>query len=197
LTTVTFILLLIAAYLVGAIPTGVLLTRLVGAGDVRKSGSGNIGATNVYRVAGRGVGIATLGGDILKGVIPVVAAQQLHGSTTQVALVACVAFLGHCYPVYLGFRGGKGVATALGIFLVLSPKAVLFAALLFVVLVWKWRYISLGSICAAGVIPFLVHYVERLTPLTLATLMIAAMVIWRHRSNIQRLVNGTENRFKA
>jgi len=197
MTTTTFLLLLITAYLIGAIPTGVLLTRLVGAGDVRKSGSGNIGATNVYRVAGRGVGIATLIGDILKGVTPVVVALQLHGSAPQVATTACVAFLGHCYPVYLGFRGGKGVATALGIFLVLSPKAVLLASLLFVVLVWKWRYISLGSICAAAVIPFLVHYFERLLPMTLATLLIAAMVIWRHRSNIQRLINGTENRFKA
>ncbi len=197
MTTATFVLMLIAAYLVGAIPTGVVLTRLIGAEDVRKSGSGNIGATNVYRVAGKGVGVATLAGDILKGLLPVVVALYLAGSNLQVASVACAAFFGHCYPVYLGFRGGKGVATALGIFLVLSPKAVAIAGALFVVLVWKWRYISLGSICAAASIPLLVQVFEGRIELTVATLLIAGMVIWRHRSNIQRLVNGTENRFKA
>jgi len=197
LTITAFILLLIAAYLVGAIPTGVVLTRLVGAEDVRKSGSGNIGATNVYRVAGRGVGIATLVGDILKGVLPVVVAIQLQGSDAQVATIAAVAFLGHCYPVYLGFRGGKGVATALGIFLVLSPPAVGIAGLVFILLVWKFRYISLGSISAAATIPFLVHAFEQRLPLTLSSLMIAVMVIWRHRSNIQRLIGGTESKFKA
>jgi len=192
-----FILLLISAYLVGAIPTGVVLTRLIGADDVRKSGSGNIGATNVYRVAGKGVGIATLLGDILKGFLPVLAAHYLQGSNLQIAAVACAAFFGHCYPVYLGFKGGKGVATALGIFLVLSPKAVAIAGALFVAIVWKWRYISLGSVCAAASIPLLVYFFNCHVELTIATLLIAAMVIWRHRSNIQRLVNGTENKFKA
>jgi len=193
--TLHFILLLIAAYLVGAIPTGVVLTRLIGADDVRKSGSGNIGATNVYRVAGRWVGVATLLGDIIKGIVPVIVAIQMQGSSTQVASVASIAFLGHCYPIYLGFRGGKGVATALGIFMVLSPKGVAIAAALFVVLVWKFRYISLGSICAAGSIPFLVFAFEKQIPLTAAAVLIAGMVIWRHRSNIQRLVAGSENRF--
>lgn len=197
MTNLHFILFLCAAYLVGAIPTGVVLTRLIGAEDVRKSGSGNIGATNVYRVAGKGVGIATLVGDILKGVLPVVLALHLEASTAQVAWIAIVAFLGHCYPVYLGFRGGKGVATALGIFLVLSPKSVAIAAILFVFLVWKCRYISLGSISAAAAAPVLVHLFEKQLLLTFATLLIAGMVIWRHRGNIQRLVNGTENKFKA
>lgn len=197
MNTATFCLLLVGAYLVGAIPTGVVLTRLIGAEDVRKSGSGNIGATNVYRVAGRGIGVATLIGDILKGVLPVVVALQVQGTTGQVATVACVAFLGHCYPVYLGFKGGKGVATALGIFLVLSPAAVLVAAAVFVFLVWKYRYISLGSVSAAASIPFLVLYFEQQLSLTIATILIAGMVIWRHRANIQRLRNGTENKFKA
>jgi len=195
MTTLYFILLLIVAYLVGAIPTGIVLTRLIGAEDVRKSGSGNIGATNVYRVAGRSVGVATLLGDIIKGVVPVIVAMQMHGSPVQVASVASVAFLGHCYPVYLGFRGGKGVATALGIFMVLSPIGVAIASALFVVVVWKSRYISLGSICAAASIPFLVFAFERQLPVTLASVLIAGMVIWRHRGNIQRLINGSENRF--
>ena len=192
------ILIILAAYLVGAIPSGVVLTRLTGAGDVRSSGSGNIGATNVYRVAGRKLGIMTLLGDILKGVLPVLLAVKWGQlPVEQVAMVAAAAFLGHCYPVYLGFKGGKGVATALGIFIVLSPLAVLCVVPIFIVLVAIWRYISLGSICAAATVPALVFYFERSMPLLYATLFIATMVIWRHRENISRLLNGTENRFRA
>jgi len=193
-----FPLILIAAYLIGAIPCGVLLTRLTGAGDVRQSGSGNIGATNVYRVAGRRLGILTLVGDALKGLLPVLFAVQLGTfSPTEIALTAAATFLGHCYPVYLGFKGGKGVATALGIFLVLSPLAVLGALLVFVALLWKWRYVSLASVSAAAVTPLLVYLVEGSIPLLLGTLFISAMVILRHRGNIERLINGTENRFRA
>lgn len=188
---------LLAAYLIGAIPTGVLLTRLAGAGDIRRSGSGNIGATNVYRVAGRGLGIATLVGDALKGIIPLLIARGLNFSPEQTAMVAAAAFLGHLYPVYLGFKGGKGVATALGIFLVLSPPAVAIAAGLFALLLWKWRYVSLGSISAAATVPPLVYLFTRSLPFLLASLFIAAMVIVRHRENIQRLLTGSENRFKA
>ena len=193
----TLALAILAAYLIGAIPTGVILTRLVGGEDVRKAGSGNIGATNVYRVAGKKLGIMTLVGDILKGLLPVLAAASAGFSAKGIALVAGAAFVGHCYPVYLGFKGGKGVATALGIFLVLSPPAVALAALLFVTLVWKWRYVSLGSICAAGAIPILVLLFEANTSLFAASLFIGGMVIWRHRSNIQRLLSGTENKFSA
>ncbi|MEJ2699915.1 MAG: glycerol-3-phosphate 1-O-acyltransferase PlsY [Desulfuromonadales bacterium] len=192
------ILALLASYLIGAIPTGVLLTRLTGAGDVRQSGSGNIGATNVYRVAGRRLGILTLVGDALKGVIPVlVAASVLHFPDLHVGLVALAAFLGHCFPVYLGFKGGKGVATALGVYLVLSPLAVLVAFLLFALILWKWRFVSLASISAAAAIPFLVFLFQRSPALLGVSLAISALVIFRHRANIQRLINGTENRFKA
>ncbi len=192
----TLFLLICAAYLIGAIPTGVILTRTLGGEDIRKVGSGNIGATNVYRVAGRKLGIITLVGDCLKGVIPLVIAQQgfaLHG--IPLAAIALAAFLGHCYPVYLGFKGGKGVATALGIFLVLSPLSVLGALVVFVIVLWVWRYISLASITAAAVIPFLIFLLEASLPRFIATLMIATIVIWRHRANIERLRNGTENKF--
>jgi len=192
----TLVLLICAAYLIGAIPTGLLLTRMLGGEDIRKAGSGNIGATNVYRVAGRKLGIITLAGDCLKGVIPLVVAQQVFGLTGNgLALVAMAAFIGHCFPVYLGFKGGKGVATALGIFLVLSPWAVLGALLVFIAVLWKWRFISLASISAAAIIPFLVMLISRSLPLFGATLLIAALVIWRHRANIERLRAGTENRF--
>ncbi len=189
---------LLAAYLIGAIPTGVVLTRLTGAGDVRQVGSGNIGATNVYRNFGRRLGVLTLVGDALKGFLPLLLVILYAGFTdTQIATVAALLFLGHCYPVYLGFKGGKGVATALGIFAVLSPLTLIPALVIFVGVVWKWRYISLGSICAAGSMPLLVFLVERSLPLLAATLFIAAMVIFRHRSNIERLSNGTESKFRA
>lgn len=192
----SFPLSIVLAYLIGAIPCGIVLTRLFGKEDIRQAGSGNIGATNVYRVAGRGLGIATLIGDALKGVLPTLFAAQATGfSPAQVALIAAATFLGHLYPVYLCFKGGKGVATALGIFLVLSPKAVLIAFAVFALVLWKWRYISLGSISAAAAIPWLVLAFEGSAWLFVATLFIAAMVIVRHRGNIERLRNGSENKF--
>lgn len=191
-------LMLLAAYLIGAIPTGVLLARIAGMGDIRQAGSGNIGATNVYRVAGRRLGILTLVGDALKGVLPLLVVLNWPGiSETGIALTAAATFLGHCYPVYLGFKGGKGVATALGIFLILSPLAVLGALLVFAAMLWRWRYVSLASIGAAAATPLLVFLVEGSLPLLFATLFIGAMVILRHRTNIERLRNGTESRFKA
>jgi len=193
-----FALYLLVAYLIGAIPSGVLLTRLAGAGDIRQSGSGNIGATNVYRVAGRRLGIITLACDALKGVVPLAALLALgHREPALLASVAAAAFLGHCYPVYLGFKGGKGVATALGIFIVLSPLSVLGGLLVFAGVLWKWRYVSLASITAAAVVPFFVLAADRSLPLFLATLFISGMVVLRHRTNIERLRNGTESRFKA
>jgi acyl phosphate:glycerol-3-phosphate acyltransferase len=192
----TQLLTIIVAYLIGAIPTGVVLTRMTGAADIRTAGSGNIGATNVYRVAGKKLGILTLIGDVLKGALPVLAAQNwLQLDPPVVALVAVAAFLGHCYPVYLGFKGGKGVATALGIFLVLSPPSVLIAVGLFALLLWKWRYVSLGSVCAAAVFPLLVLIIEQESHRFAASLVIGAMVIYRHRANIDRLIRGNENKF--
>jgi len=192
----TIILLIVAAYLIGAIPTGIILTKLAGGEDIRKAGSGNIGATNVYRVAGRTLGVLTLIGDCLKGLLPVLVATEAFALTgTPLALVALAAFIGHCYPVYLGFKGGKGVATALGIFLVLSPSSIPFTLILFVLVLWKWRFISLSSISAAATIPFLVLAFERSWPLFFATLVIAGIVIWRHRGNIERLRSGDESRF--
>jgi glycerol-3-phosphate acyltransferase PlsY len=139
----SLIVLLILSYLVGAIPCGMLLTKLAGLGDIRNA---NIGATNVYRVGGRRLGIFTLILDALKGALPVFIAVQIGFSPVEVALVAAATFLGHCYPVYLGFKGGKGVATGLGIYLVLSPLAVLIALLVFGAVLWRWRYVSLASI---------------------------------------------------
>jgi glycerol-3-phosphate acyltransferase PlsY len=195
---------LVAAYLIGGIPSGVILTRMAGAADIRKQGSGNVGATNVYRVAGKRLGVLTLVLDMLKGVVPLMLLHSLlergvlEPSLSAVQLTsaaALVLFLGHCYPVYLGFKGGKGVATALGIFLVLAPLALIPPLVIFAAVLWRWRYVSLASISAALSIPFAVLGFGYPWSMVGATVLIAAWVIYRHRENIQRLRSGTENRF--
>jgi glycerol-3-phosphate acyltransferase PlsY len=188
--------LLVAAYFLGSIPTGLLLAKAAGV-DIRASGSGNIGATNVYRTLGRSVGVMTLVGDCLKGLLPVLLAKYLHLADSWVAAVGLAAFLGHVYTIFLGFKGGKGVATALGVFLGVAPLAVGGALLVFVGVVWQWRYISLGSISAAAAIPVLVALLYPRPPLLIMTVIIAALVIWKHKENIARLRAGTENKFKA
>ena len=191
-----FIPLLILIYLVAAIPTGVVLPRLMGLDDVRDKGSGNIGATNVYRVAGKLPGLLTLAGDILKGFLPLLATRLwLDPTPLQLGLAGVVAIVAHCYPVYLRFRGGKGVATGLGIFLVIDPLAVLGGGVVFLLAVAITRYISLGSVLAAMTIPLLTMLTGRPLALVLCTCAIGAMVVWRHRDNLQRLMAGTENRF--
>jgi len=143
------------AYLLGSVPTGLLLGKLYGI-DVRQEGSGNIGATNIYRTVGRKVGIITLVGDCLKGMLPVLLAWKMGLAEPMQAWIGLAAFCGHVFSIFLLFKGGKGVATALGVYLALAPLAVLGAVLIFVVLVLIWRYISLGSIgggadlCCAG-----------------------------------------------
>ena len=196
--TLLFIFILIAIYLIAAIPTGIVLAKVMGYEDVRDKGSGNIGATNVYRVAGKLAGILTLTGDILKGFLPLLACKTwLAPTPTQLGIACVAAIVGHCYPVYLKFRGGKGIATALGIFLVLSPIAVLGAAIIFGITVAITRFISLGSVLAAMSAPLLVLMLNEPQPIFLATLFIAALIVWRHRSNIKRLMDGAEDRFKA
>lgn len=190
-----FFILLLIAYLIGAIPTGIILTKLTGAEDIRKVGSGNIGATNVYRTAGRKLGIYTLLGDCLKGIIPILFAMLFGFQGAELAVIGMVAMLGHCFPVYLSFKGGKGVATALGVFLVISPASVMLALSLFLVVLGKWRYISLASIICAAVIPYLVLALERSMMVFLVCSCISILVIWRHKENIDRLLAGTENKF--
>jgi glycerol-3-phosphate acyltransferase PlsY len=191
------IILVICAYLIGSIPTGLLLAKAFGGVDIRSEGSGNIGATNVYRTMGRKVGLLTLLGDCMKGVIPVVAAKSLGLPVAWVALVGLSAFLGHVYTIFLGFKGGKGVATALGVFLAASPWAVLAVLVIFSLVLYKWGYVSLASITAAALMPSLVALLYKQPSLVGMTLVIAALVIFKHRENIQRLKAGTENKFKA
>lgn len=188
--------LLAGAYLLGSIPTGLLLGKAYGI-DVRKEGSGNIGATNLYRTVGRKVGLLTLFGDCLKGLLPVLAVKYSSLPLEYAAWVGLAAFCGHVFSVFLRFRGGKGVATALGVFLALSPLAVAVAIGVFVVLMLIWRYVSLGSISAAAVMPIAVWALGGGRVMIVVTMLIAVVVIIRHLENIRRLVAGTENRFKA
>lgn len=193
---VTLLLLLAGAYLLGSIPTGLLLGKAYGI-DVRTEGSGNIGATNLYRTVGRKVGVMTLVGDCLKGLLPVIAVKYSSLPPEYAAWVGLAAFCGHVFSVFLKFRGGKGVATALGVFLALSPLAVAFALGVFIVLMLVWRYVSLGSVAAAAVMPLAVWFLGGGRVLIVVTMLIAVVVIIRHLENIKRLVSGTENRFKA
>lgn len=191
-----FSLTLFVIYLIAAIPTGVVLPRLMGLEDVRDKGSGNIGATNVYRVAGKLPGILTLLGDILKGFLPLLAVKLWFAPTPlQLGLAGVVAIAAHCYPVYLRFRGGKGVATGLGIFLVIDPLAVLGGGVVFLLAVALTRYISLGSVLAAVSVPLLILLLGRPLPLVLCSIAIGALIVWRHGENLGRILAGNENRF--
>jgi glycerol-3-phosphate acyltransferase PlsY len=190
------ILLLIGAYLLGSVPTGLLLAKALGV-NIREAGSGNIGATNVYRTIGRKLGILTLVGDCLKGLIPVLVAKWLDLPDVWVAAIGLAALLGHVFTIFLGFKGGKGVATALGVFLGTSPLSVLVAIVVFALVLYFWRYVSLASIVAAALIPGIIRILGGKPELILMSLAIAAVVIFRHRENIARLRNGTESKFKA
>jgi glycerol-3-phosphate acyltransferase PlsY len=190
----------VAAYLLGSIPFGLILAKLFGGTDVRKGGSGNIGATNVTRVVGPLAGILTLILDAAKGSAAVLLGERLSNSNAMWMIAAMAALLGHCYPVWLKFKGGKGVATAAGIFIALRPLAFLGAILLFMVVVLFWRYVSLGSISAAAAIPLLMYFLwapGHAPPLvvTFGSLAIALLVVYKHGSNIQRLVEGVEPKF--
>ncbi len=185
-----------ASYLIGSIPTGLLLGKAYGI-DVRNEGSGNIGATNLYRTVGRKVGIITLIGDCLKGLLPVLLVKFSALPPEFAAWVGLAAFCGHVFSLFLKFKGGKGVATALGVFLALSPQAVAVAIGLFAVVMFLRRYVSLGSICAAAAMPPAVFFLGGNNNVTAVTVAIAVIVIIRHRENIKRLLSGTENKFKA
>lgn len=185
-------------YLLGSVPTGLILTKLFSKVDPRKIGSKNIGATNIFRTAGKALGILTLVGDLLKGAAPVVIAIQWGESDLWIAISGLSPFLGHIFPIFLGFKGGKGVATALGVYMVISPIAVLIEFLIFAGIVWKWRFISLGSIICATTIPILIAYFRSDSQAYfIVSVMMAALILYRHQSNISKLLQGTENKWKT
>jgi glycerol-3-phosphate acyltransferase PlsY len=187
-----------AAYLIGSVPFGLIVVRLMTGRDVRDAGSGNIGATNVLRTTGRAAGVLTLLLDMAKGFAAVWLADRLTGGSVMwTSFAALAVMLGHAFPVWLKFHGGKAVATFGGAFVYLTPLPLLAVLLIFVLLVAWTRYLSLGSIIAAGLFPFgcwMILHPE--WPVLVAAAVSAALVIWRHKSNIERIRAGNENIFR-
>jgi glycerol-3-phosphate acyltransferase PlsY len=208
---------IIIAYLLGSVPFGYLIVKATRGADIRETGSGGTGATNVSRRAGKAAGLLTLLLDALKGGAAVFVAgwilginffgEQIDLTSTGpywwIVAAGAAAIAGHMFPVWLGFRGGKGVATGVGVFLMLAPIAVAMAAVIFLVIVWRSRYVSLGSIVAAALIPLfvwlqdgLIRPVSHLIPTMSGAAAGAILIIFAHRANIRRLVEGTESKFK-
>ena len=196
------------AYLLGSIPFGYLIVRASKHADIRETGSGGTGATNVSRRAGKGAGVLTLLLDALKGAAAIVVARLLLGvpafsadASWWIAAAAVAVLIGHIFPVWLGFRGGKGVATGVGVFLVLAPVEVAFAGVIFLVIVLLTRYVSLGSIVAAATIPMFVLIRNYISPqpgfaqLLSVAVAGAALIIFAHRGNIKRLSERNESKF--
>jgi glycerol-3-phosphate acyltransferase PlsY len=190
----------VLAYLLGSIPFSFLIVKLVARKDVRRVGSGNVGATNAMRAAGKAAGVGALLLDVAKGVAAVLIARRLGAPPALQGAAAFFVMLGHCYPVWLRFQGGKGVATSAGAMGALAPPAMVLTLLVFLAAVaWK-RYVSLGSILAAGCFPLFVWTTQRLgleerDPwLLVSALFIGLFVIWKHRSNLERLRQGVEPR---
>lgn len=188
------------AYLLGSIPVGWLIANIFYHKDIRQEGSGNIGATNALRIFGTKIGILVLLLDMMKGVMAVLIAKQvISGAHPLVSIAGLVAILGHIFPVWLKFRGGKGVATAAGVFAALAPLGLLIGLLSFILVVWRTRYVSLGSIIAAMVFGVSTFWMELSKPMPDVALMIlvgfiVTMIILKHKSNIQRLLRGEENK---
>ncbi len=191
---ITYILFIPWAYLLGSVPFGILVARAAGGVDPRTVGSGNIGATNVNRSAGKGAGALTLLLDFLKGGVPTYLVWRLGYSPIMVTGVGLAAFVGHLWPVFIGFKGGKGVATACGVMAAVAPLAVLFSLIVFGIAVAVKRYVSLGSILAAGMLPVFLSFLPRSKEYLPLGMVIAALVILRHSENIKRLASGTENK---
>lgn len=187
-------LLVIFSYLLGSVPSGLIIGKLSGL-DVRKAGSGNIGATNVARLLGKTGGLLTLVGDTAKGFIPVLVVQQMGFSDPVTALVGVAAFLGHLYPIFLKFKGGKGVATSFGVLLGLAPLATIILLVVFAAVAFTTRIVSLSSMVTAVAAPLVLWLFYYSPAYVIVTAFMALMIVFRHYANIQRLLNGTEPRF--
>lgn len=189
------VLLVLFAYLLGAVPFGLLITRLLTGEDVRSVGSGNIGATNVLRAAGKKAAALTLIADCLKGAVPVLLAPLLREGTVLPVMTGMAAVLGHNFPVYLRFRGGKGVATGYGAMLALTPWPGAACLFIWIATALLWRYSSLSALISFGAYPFLVFtFYPESRPLGFFAMFLAGMIYIRHRENIRRLLEGSETK---
>jgi glycerol-3-phosphate acyltransferase PlsY len=186
--------LVLLCYLIGSIPFSFIFSRMLSGIDIRKRGSHNVGATNVMRTAGLKVALPALAGDLLKGVAAAWIGSAL-GSTTIIALCCAAAVVGHCWPIFLGFKGGKGVATSGGIILYLSPVMLMALLAVFIIVTLSTRYVSLASIGVAALVPVGSLLLHQPRPLVFMSLFLAVLVISRHHQNICKLISGTESKF--
>jgi glycerol-3-phosphate acyltransferase PlsY len=191
------VLAVLCAYLIGSIPFALLLARRFGGHDLHRIGSGNIGAANVLRASGVRAGVVVAALDIMKGAAGVLVAARMTSMENAGAIAGFAAVVGHIYPVWLRFRGGKGVATACGVFSVLAPLAIPAALLAFVATIWSTKYISLGSVAASLVLPPMAWATGAPEAVVLAACALATLIIFRHRSNLVRVRVGTERRVGA
>lgn len=189
------VVLMIVAYILGSIPNALWIGKVFKGIDVREHGSKNTGSTNAARVLGAKLGILTLILDISKGAIPASIATMLLDSSISVILVGICAILGHSFSIFMKFKGGKAVATTVGVFIVLVPGAILLAAVIFFLVFGITRYVSLSSMIGAISLPIWIVLFYKNIPLTIFGIIIAILIIVRHKSNIQRLLNGTESKF--
>jgi glycerol-3-phosphate acyltransferase PlsY len=192
--TINMPLVIVIGYLIGSVPFALLLARHLGAADLRQVGSGNLGAANVLRTSGVRAGMLVAALDIAKGAASVLLAFRLSPEAAAPAAAGLAAIVGHVYPVWLRFRGGKGVATACGVFLVLAPFAVIPAMMLFVLTVWATKYVSVGSVLASLALPAIAYATDGPGPTVIAACAAAALIVFRHHSNLTRLFEGTERR---
>lgn len=186
----------ILAYLIGSISSAIVIARLFSLRDPRSVGSGNPGATNILRQGNRTAALLTLLGDVIKGVFPVMVGRMLTGDPAILALIGAAAFLGHVFPVYYGFQGGKGVATGLGVYLALSWPAGLSLVACWLLVATLFRYSSLAAIVTAALSPLAAGYWLGHTAFILMALLLAAVLLWRHRDNITRLTRGEEDKIR-
>lgn len=191
-----YLILIPLAYLLGSVPTGIVVSRAFGKADPRTAGSRNIGATNVGRTSGKAAGVLTLAGDIIKGALPAYIALLVEPDPVFVSLVALAAFIGHLFPIYLRFRGGKGVATACGVMLVISPIATLLSGAVFLIAVLVKRYVSLGSMLASVSLPVFLSFIRGGKPYVPMGIIISVLIIIKHTDNIRRLAAGKENKIR-
>lgn len=189
------VVLMIVAYILGSIPNALWIGKVFKGIDVREHGSKNTGSTNAARVLGAKLGILTLILDISKGAIPTLIATMLLDSSISVILVGICAILGHSFSIFMKFKGGKAVATTVGVFIVLVPGAILLAAVIFFLVFGITRYVSLSSMIGAISLPIWIILFYKNIPLAIFGIIIAILIIVRHKSNIQRLLNGTESKF--
>ena len=186
-------LLVIFAYLLGSISTAIITCKLMGLPDPRTEGSENPGATNVHKIGGKKAAVITLFGDLLKGLIPVLIGRFFGADELTLSLIALAAFIGHLYPVFFGFKGGKGVATAFGVILGISLPVAVAILIVWLSVYYLFKISSLGALSTALVTPLFFYYIDGSVIYTVMSGLLSAMLILRHKSNIEKLINGTED----